>query len=97
MAVIRQRAASFDGEDENSNKELGAFARLLRTLTALWGHPAVIANCHPAKAATADNLIPRGGGALRLIFSLFREVISQPRHAAIAHPDIQVLPFNEGR
>ncbi len=56
-------AAYFEGQDENSNVEMGGYARLLRTLTKVEGKPAVIAASHPIKNAGADNLLPRGGGA----------------------------------
>ncbi|HEY0125304.1 MAG TPA: AAA family ATPase [Rhizobium sp.] len=56
-------AAFFPGTDENSNVEMGNYARLLRSLTKLEGRPAVIAASHPIKNATGENLLPRGGGA----------------------------------
>ena len=42
---------------------MGASARNWRVLTTCNGRPAVIALAHPIKAATRDNLLPRGGGA----------------------------------
>jgi hypothetical protein len=36
---------------------------MLRRLTSLPGRPCVVANCHPTKGATEENLLPRGGGA----------------------------------
>src|SRR5690606_23473637 len=56
-------AAYFPGMDENSNVEMGHYARLLRSLTRIDCRPAVIAASHPVKNASADNLLPRGGGA----------------------------------
>ena len=56
-------AAFFPGTDENSNVEMGQYARLLRSLTRNDGRPAVIAASHPIKNAGGDNLLPRGGGA----------------------------------
>ncbi|MBI1622573.1 AAA family ATPase [Aquamicrobium zhengzhouense] len=56
-------AAYFPGMDENSNVEMGHYARLLRSLTRIPCRPAVIAASHPVKNAAADNLLPRGGGA----------------------------------
>jgi RecA-family ATPase len=56
-------AAYFPGDDENHNVQMGAFARNLRVLTGCTGNPAVLILCHPIKAATKDNLVPRGGGA----------------------------------
>lgn len=56
-------AAYFPGDDDNQNVQMGEFARNLRVLTKCRGNPAVVALCHPIKAATKDNLLPRGGGA----------------------------------
>ncbi|QKC90572.1 hypothetical protein EB230_20820 [Mesorhizobium sp. NZP2234] len=56
-------AAFFPGTDENSNVEMGHYARLLRSLTRMECRPAVIAASHPIKNASSDNLLPRGGGA----------------------------------
>jgi hypothetical protein len=63
MVVIDTSAAYFNGDDENSNVELGRHARSLRKLTELPGKPVVFAACHPVKNADPSNLLPRGGGA----------------------------------
>ncbi|MBN7759981.1 AAA family ATPase [Nitratireductor aquibiodomus] len=63
LVVIDTTAAYFLGEDENSNTQMGAYARLLRKLTRLPGAPTILTASHPVKAAQADNLLPRGGGA----------------------------------
>lgn len=63
LTNVDTSAVYFDGDDENSNVQLGNHARMLRNLTKLPGGPCVIVNCHPVKNASADNLIPRGGGA----------------------------------
>jgi hypothetical protein len=63
LVIIDTAAAYFLGDEENSNSQLGAYARRLRRLTSLPGGPCIIANCHPVKNAASDNLIPRGGGA----------------------------------
>ena len=63
LVIIDTAAAYFKGNDENSNKEAGDFARLLRRLTELCGGPTVIVACHPTKYATEEELTPRGGGA----------------------------------
>jgi hypothetical protein len=63
LLIIDTSAAYYRGEDENSNTQLGNYARMLRTFFDLSGGPAVIVACHPAKAANEDNLVPRGGGA----------------------------------
>jgi len=56
-------AAFFPGEDENHNVQMGAWARILRTLTQCRGNPAVLVLCHPTKNASREALLPRGGGA----------------------------------
>lgn len=63
LVVVDTSAAYFQGTDENGNTELGKHARDLRMLTMLPGRPCVMVACHPTKNATADNLLPRGGGA----------------------------------
>src|SRR5262249_45432191 len=57
-------AAYFLKDDENSNPQMGAHARVLRTLTRLPGGPCVLVLCHPIKHVTdPSQLLPRGGGA----------------------------------
>jgi hypothetical protein len=63
LIVIDTSAAYFEGEDENANVPMGAHARRLRELVTMPGEPCVLVLCHPTKAAGADNLLPRGGGA----------------------------------
>jgi AAA domain/Bifunctional DNA primase/polymerase, N-terminal len=63
LVIVDTSAAYFEGEDENSNVQLGTHARRLRKLVELPGGPCVIINCHPTKNAADDNLLPRGGGA----------------------------------
>lgn len=63
LIMVDTSAAFFFGSDENSNTEAGRHARQLRELTTLPGEPAVLVACHPVKNATAENLLPRGGGA----------------------------------
>lgn len=63
MIVVDTSAAYFNGDDENSNTQLGAHARNLRALTTLPGKPVVYAACHPVKNPDPSNLLPRGGGA----------------------------------
>jgi hypothetical protein len=63
MIVVDTTAAYFLGTDENSNVEMGRYARLLRDLALLPHRPTVLAASHPVKNATADSLLPRGGGA----------------------------------
>jgi hypothetical protein len=63
IIVIDTSAAYFEGEDENSNVQLGNHARRMRVFTTMPGHPCVITACHPPKNADDNNLLPRGGGA----------------------------------
>lgn len=56
-------AAYFPGDDENSNTQMGAYARCWRVLTTCNGHPGLVAIAHPVKNPDRDNLLPRGGGA----------------------------------
>jgi hypothetical protein len=64
LVIVDTSAAYFNGKDEISNTEMGAHARLLRTLTTLPGGPCVFVLCHPVKHVTdPSQLLPRGGGA----------------------------------
>ena len=63
LVVIDTAAAFFQGDDENSNTELGNFARDLRRLCDMDGGPCVIVNAHPTKTPSKHSLYPRGGGA----------------------------------
>jgi RecA-family ATPase len=56
-------AAYFDGDDDNHNVQMGAYARNLRVLTGCKGNPAVLVLSHPTKSADHEHLLPRGGGA----------------------------------
>lgn len=63
LIIVDTAPAYFPFDDENLNVEAGEYARILRKLTELPGHPAVVALCHPVKNASRDNLLPRGGSA----------------------------------
>ncbi|MHC2718261.1 bifunctional DNA primase/polymerase [Bradyrhizobium diazoefficiens] len=63
LIIIDSAAAYFEGEDENSNTQLGAYARMLRTLVEIYGGPTILVLSHPVKNANPDSLLPRGGGA----------------------------------
>ncbi|MFO1099749.1 MAG: AAA family ATPase [Xanthobacteraceae bacterium] len=64
LVIIDTSPAMFQGDEENSNAQIGNHARRLRKFTTLPGKPSVIALCHPTKnASDPDHLIPRGGGA----------------------------------
>jgi hypothetical protein len=64
LVVVDTSAAYFLGNEELSNTQMGAHARVLRRLTTLPGGPCVLVLCHPIKhAAEPSQLVPRGGGA----------------------------------
>jgi hypothetical protein len=64
LIIVDTSAAYFNGKDELSNTEMGAHARMLRTLTTLPGGPCILVLCHPVKHVTdPSQLLPRGGGA----------------------------------
>ena len=63
LLIFDTAAVYFEGEDDNSNAQMGEYARTLRRFTTLAGGPCVIVACHPTKNATDDRLLPRGGGA----------------------------------
>jgi hypothetical protein len=64
LVFIDTSAAYFLGDEELSNTQMGAHARMLRSLTTLPGGPCVVALCHPIKHVTdPSQLLPRGGGA----------------------------------
>jgi hypothetical protein len=63
LIIIDTSAAYYEGDDENSNVQMGEYARMQRNLVSLPGGPTVLALCHPVKNAPDDNFLPRGGGA----------------------------------
>src|SRR5262249_4621052 len=64
LIFVDTSAAYFLGADEISNTQMGAHARMLRSLTTLPGGPCVVPLCHPIKYVTEPSqLLPRGGGA----------------------------------
>lgn len=63
LVIVDTSAATFEGEDENSNVHVMEHAKRMRSMTLLRGGPTVLVLCHPTKRAAADDLIPRGGGA----------------------------------
>lgn len=63
LVAVDTSAATFEGADENGNVDSLQHAKRMRSLTELRGGPTVLVLCHPTKNATADNLIPRGGGS----------------------------------
>jgi hypothetical protein len=63
LIIVDTGPVFYEGDDENNRTQQGRHAELLRGLIGLVpGKPAVIANCHPTKNATGENLVPAGGG-----------------------------------
>lgn len=64
LIVVDTVAASFEGDSDNDNVQMGDHARMLRSLTLLPNGPAVLLLAHPTKnAVEPDGLVPKGGGA----------------------------------
>ena len=97
--VVDTSAAYYEGDDENANVQMGAHARLLRRLVNLPGQPCVIVCCHPVKNATADNMVPKGGGSFlnevdgNLTCSKTDSVVSLHWFGKFRGPDFAPLPF----
>ena len=49
LIIVDTPAAYFEGDEENSNTQLGAHARMLRSFVNIYGGPAIIITCHPTK------------------------------------------------
>jgi predicted transcriptional regulator len=63
LAIIDTGPTFFEGDDESSRTQMLAHARMMRGLIdVIPGGPTVMVNVHPVKNATADNLLPAGGG-----------------------------------
>jgi hypothetical protein len=64
LIIVDTSAAFFLGDDENTNPQMLAHAKMLRGLIDLiGGNPAVVVTSHPVKNWTRENMVPRGGGA----------------------------------
>jgi hypothetical protein len=63
LVIIDTGPVFYEGDDENNRTQQGRHAAMLRELiSVIPGKPTVIANCHPVKNASSDNLLPAGGG-----------------------------------
>jgi hypothetical protein len=99
MVVIDTSAAYYEGDDENANVQMGAHARMLRRLVPLPGQPCVLVCCHPVKNATADNMVPKGGGSFlnevdgNLTCSKTDSVVTLHWQGKYRGPDFAPLPF----
>ena len=64
LVVVDTGPVFLEGDDENDRVAMRKHARMFRELIdGIPGKPAVIVNVHPTKNATADTLIPAGGGS----------------------------------
>jgi hypothetical protein len=100
LIIVDTSAAYFLGQDENANPQMGAHARMLRTLTELPGGPCVLVLCHPIKhAQDASQLLPRGGGAFlaemdgNLTCWKHDETLIELHHGKIRGPGFEPLTF----
>jgi hypothetical protein len=99
LIVVDTSAVYFEGDDENSNVQIGDHARKLRELTTMEGGPCIIVNCHPVKNASADNMIPRGGGAFlnevdgNLVCLGNRPLVDLWWHGKLRGPGFEPIPF----
>jgi hypothetical protein len=99
LVIVDTSAAYFDGDEENSNTQLGDHARSLRSLTGMKGNPCVIVNCHPIKSANSENLLPRGGGAFlneidgNLVAVSRDGCVELHWHGKHRGPDFEPVPF----
>lgn len=64
LIIVDTLQAAFDGNDSNDATQAGEFIRRLRSLTQIFGNPAVLIAAHPVKKATEGNLSPYGSGAV---------------------------------
>ena len=63
LVIIDTGPSFFEGDDESNRVQMLAHAKMFRSLIELIpGRPCIIVNCHPVKNASADNLLPAGGG-----------------------------------
>jgi hypothetical protein len=63
LVIIDTGPAFFEGDDESNRTQMLAHAKMFRGLIDIIpGRPCIVVNCHPVKNATADNLLPAGGG-----------------------------------
>jgi hypothetical protein len=97
--IVDTSAAYFEGEDENSNTQMGVHARRLRELVKLPGGPCVLVACHPVKNPSPDNILPRGGGAFlaevdgNLTLSKNESIVTMHHQGKFRGPDFAPIPF----
>jgi hypothetical protein len=100
LIIVDTSAAYFLGNEELSNTQMGAYARMLRRLTTLPGQPCVLVLCHPIKYVTdPSQLLPRGGGAYlaemdgNLTLARTTDDIVELHYNKIRGPGFQAMSF----
>jgi hypothetical protein len=99
LLIVDTSAAYFRGEDENSNVQVGAHARMLRSFVSLSGGPTILVTAHPLKTPNMDNLLPRGGGAFlaevdgNLVAIKQDPIVQLHWHGKFRGPDFAPIPF----
>ena len=99
LLIVDTSAAYFQGDDENSNTQLGGHARMLRTFINLPGGPTILVTAHPIKTPNMDNLLPRGGGAFlaevdgNLVAIKDDAVVELHWHGKFRGPDFAPITF----
>jgi hypothetical protein len=100
LVVADTSAAFYEGDDENSNVQLGNHARMLRTFVDLPGGPTVLVTSHPVKNPDMENLVPRGGGAFvnevdgnLVCVAQGGGLIDLHWHVKFRGPDFEPIPF----
>jgi len=100
LIIVDTSAAYFLGNEELSNTQMGAHARMLRRLTELPGGPCVLVLSHPIKhAVEPTQLLPRGGGAFLAEmdgnFTAWKhdEVLVQLHYTKLRGPGFEPLTF----
>jgi hypothetical protein len=64
LVVIDTASSFYEGDDENSNVQMQAYAQAIRRIsTELPGNPCLLILCHPKLGATKEDMVPRGGSA----------------------------------
>lgn len=99
LVLVDTSVSYFSGDNEDDNLQARNHAWHLRALSELPGHPAIIANCHPAKNADKDALLPRGGGAFLNEIDVNLTVWAEGESATLhwhrkkRGPDFEPIPF----
>jgi RecA-family ATPase len=61
LVIVDTSPAFFEGDNENDRAQMGRHAQLLRRIIdVIPGGPCVVANCHPPKNVTDEDLLPAG-------------------------------------